>query len=233
MMWKRILICLSCLFLSIAHVVDAEETAEVIQQMTGTTWGFPGYRVEFEVSDSDIAEIIRGNQGSCSIRFNRPGDVYVRAIFFSQGKPAEKQMFLFHIIGPPVDETAVNQETFAQEVLDLVNEERRKKNLADLRLADDLSACAEVRAKEISEHYSHTRPNGDPFETVLAPGSYALAGENIAGGMISPFQVVEHWLNSADHRENILLPDFREMGVAHLFVRGSRLHHYWVQLFRK
>ena len=122
---------------------------------------------------------------------------------------------------------------FAREVLDLVNVERQKENLPPLKLARDLNHYAQIRAKEITKKFSHTRPNGkDPFTVVNRNYStYSLMGENIAAGQISPKDVVAAWMNSPTHRENILRPQFQKLGVGYVYVEGDRYKHYWAQLF--
>lgn len=128
------------------------------------------------------------------------------------------------------DYEAVSQ-NFAQEVLDLVNEERRKENLKPLKLANDLNHYAQVRAKEITKRFSHTRPNGSSCFTAVAK-PYRMVGENIAAGQKSSREVVEAWMNSPSHRENIMNPKFREMGVGYLYQPNLKYKHYWAQFFR-
>lgn len=122
-------------------------------------------------------------------------------------------------------------ESFAVEVLNLVNAERAKVGVAPLRLADDLQAAAAIRARELIENFSHTRPDGSDCFTVMRRRGHTW-GENIAGGQSSPADVVDSWMNSEGHRENILNPNFRELGVGYAYEDYSTYHHYWVQLFR-
>ncbi|MBO4400987.1 MAG: hypothetical protein J5809_03980 [Selenomonadaceae bacterium] len=128
------------------------------------------------------------------------------------------------------DDTTVSK-NFAREVLDLVNVERRKENLRPLKLARDLNHYAQVRAKEITKKFSHTRPNGKSCFTAVAR-PYRMLGENIAAGQKSSAQVVEEWMNSPSHRENIMNPKFRELGVGYLYQPELKYKHYWTQFFR-
>lgn len=120
---------------------------------------------------------------------------------------------------------------FAQEVLDLVNVERRREHLKPLKLSNDLNHYAQIRAKEITKKFSHTRPSGYSCFTVI-PKPYKTVGENIAAGQPSAEAVVEAWMNSPGHRENIMNPNFKELGVGYLYVEDSKYRHYWAQLFR-
>lgn len=122
-------------------------------------------------------------------------------------------------------------ENFAVEVLNLVNAERAKVGVAPLRLADDLQDAAAIRAREIVEYFSHTRPDGSDCFTVMQRKGRTW-GENIAAGYGTAYETVDQWMNSQGHRENILNPNFRELGVGYAYEDYSTYHHYWVQLFR-
>ncbi len=119
----------------------------------------------------------------------------------------------------------------AKKVADLVNQERAKAGLAPLEIKVNLQAAAQVRAKEIEKSFSHTRPNGSSFSTVLAENGvdYRGSGENIAWGQRSPEEVMNGWMNSEGHRANILNKNFKYIGVGyHVNSNGTG---YWTQLF--
>lgn len=119
---------------------------------------------------------------------------------------------------------------FAAEVLRLVNVERARVGLPPMRLANDLQQAANIRAREIVHVFSHTRPDGSDCFTVMRNRG-RTCGENIAAGQPSPEVVMDSWMNSQGHRENILNPAFRELGVGYS-TADSGYGHYWVQLFR-
>ena len=123
------------------------------------------------------------------------------------------------------------EENFAVEVLNLVNAERAKVGVAPLRLADDLQEAAAIRASEIIQNFSHTRPDGSDCFTVMQYRG-RTCGENIAAGHATAEETVEQWMDSEYHRENILNPAFTELGVGYVYEDYSTYHHYWVQLFR-
>lgn len=127
--------------------------------------------------------------------------------------------------------SALAAESFAVEVLNLVNAERARVGVAPLRLADDLQYAADIRAREIISYFSHTRPDGSDCFTVMRNRGRTW-GENIAAGHVSAQETVEQWMNSQGHRENILNPRFRELGVGYAYEDYSTYHHYWVQMFR-
>ncbi len=211
-------------------IVRAEPVESEYDIETGRMWGFPNYVVTFEISDPDIAEVIRDKTGGNLVRFVNPGEVYVRATFYSDGEPVEQYLYLFHVSGEPKGSNAVNRSTFAREVLELVNAERARYHLRPLRLADDLNRYADIRAREIVGKFSHTRPNGENGAKIIPRGRYR--GENLAAGASSPSAVVHQWMNSEGHRANILFADYEELGVGYYFDDDGQYRHYWVQLFR-
>lgn len=119
---------------------------------------------------------------------------------------------------------------YALRVVELVNAERAKYNLAPLTLDTSLANAADTRAKEIVQSFSHTRPNGESFSTVLKEHgvSYRGSGENIAWGQKTPEIVVNTWMNSEGHRANILNSRFTKIGVGYYVNNNTP---YWVQLF--
>lgn len=123
------------------------------------------------------------------------------------------------------------QEHFAVEVLNLVNVERARVGAPPLRLAADLMNSAAIRAEEITELFSHTRPDGSDCFTVIQRRG-RTCGENIAAGHASAEETVQQWMDSEGHRENILNPAFRELGVGYAYSENTMYKHYWVQLFR-
>ena len=124
-----------------------------------------------------------------------------------------------------------NVKNFPQEVLRLVNAERAKVGAKPLKFADDLAASAFVRATELPTKFSHTRPNGSKCFTAMPQRGHIL-GENLAGGQTSPQQVVQAWMDSKTHRDNILSKKYTELGVVYYYQPNSKYKHYWVQHFR-
>ncbi|MGL5944276.1 MAG: CAP domain-containing protein [Waterburya sp.] len=53
---------------------------------------------------------------------------------------------------------------------------------------------------------------------------YSNLGENVAQGQTTPTDVLDSWMNSSGHRENILNPNFTEIGVGYE-------NNYWTQVF--
>ena len=133
-------------------------------------------------------------------------------------KPAETQAPTQAPTQPPTVSKEQICKDIEQEILRLVNVERKKAKVKALTFGDDYYECAKLRASECNsvETFSHTRPNGKAWYTVLkelkAP-DYKIAGENIALYFQTPEQVVNEWMNSEGHRKNILHPDFKVLAV--------------------
>ena len=92
------------------------------------------------------------------------------------------------------------------EILKLTNKERLAKGLPSYSTFAALQDAADVRNHELPALYSHTRPDGSTFYTVLEQSKldFDSTGENIAAGQNTPKEVVEAWMNSTGHRANIL-----------------------------
>lgn len=115
------------------------------------------------------------------------------------------------------------------QVLALINEIRQEKKLTKLQKDNSLAKLAETRAKELNKKFAHTRPNGTEWHTVLDGVSFSIAGENLAMGYLSAEEVVDAWMNSEGHRENILDSRFDRIGISHYI--DNKGVHYWTQLF--
>lgn len=79
------------------------------------------------------------------------------------------------------------------EVYEITNNYRSLVGVSSLTLDSSLVEAASIRAKELSDSFSHTRPNGSSCFTVLSELgiSYGTAGENIAAGYSSSQSVME------------------------------------------
>lgn len=101
------------------------------------------------------------------------------------------------------------------------NQERTKAGLQTLKMNSALnrSAFAKGQAMLKTDCWSHYCPEGkSPWEFFKAENYiYAYAGENLAEGFSDSEAVMRAWMNSKTHRENILKPQFSEIGIAILY----------------
>ncbi len=130
------------------------------------------------------------------------------------------------VIEPPVEQ-------WKKEVLNLVNDEREKYNLEPLECGTTCEVAAQTRAVESMTLYAHQRPDGSSWDSVCAPVSGGVAGENLAAGntAVSPETVVQTWMNSPTHRANILSDKFTKLAVGFVFDSNSQYKTYWSQFF--
>ena len=115
----------------------------------------------------------------------------------------------------------------AFEILELINAERKKEGLPEVKMDKELLDAAMLRAAECSVYYSHTRPNGTQCFTAFPAGAGA-SGENIAIGQQSAEEVMDGWMNSQGHRANILNGSYNSVGVGVFCHQGI---YTWVQVF--
>jgi len=135
-------------------------------------------------------------------------------------------MFIF-LSGVAMPTIYAADESQTNEVLKLVNAERTNNGLAPLTLDSELVSAADIRSKELNILFSHTRPDGRDYTTVLSKAT----GENIAKGQTTPAQVMNSWMNSAGHKANILNPNYKSIGIG--YYKANDGTTYWVQLFSK
>lgn len=131
----------------------------------------------------------------------------------------------------------------AARALDLVNEARARGTRCGgrayapappLTLSGTLGSVAFGHAADMAfnNYFEHQDRNGQsPADRVRAVGYHEkLVGENIAYGPKTVEEVVQGWLDSPDHCENIMDPRFAEMGIAQAAGHSARRGLYWVQL---
>ncbi|MFJ7745838.1 CAP domain-containing protein [Peribacillus sp. NPDC097295] len=127
-------------------------------------------------------------------------------------------------------ETSSELSAFEKEVVTLTNAERAKQGLSALEIDTELSKVARVKSQDMKDnnYFDHNSPTyGSPFDMMKQFGiSYTSAGENIAQGQQTPEEVVEAWMNSQGHRENIMNSSFTHIGVG--YVESG---NYWTQQF--
>lgn len=126
-----------------------------------------------------------------------------------------------------------NENTYTDlinEVYEITNNYRSLVGVSSLTLDSSLVEAASIRAKELSNSFSHTRPNGSSCFTVLSELgiSYGTAGENIAAGYSSSQSVMEGWHSSSGHYQNIISSKFKKIGIGVNIINNQ---YYWVQIF--
>jgi len=172
----------------------------------------PSYTVSFsgaEVSDIQGNSFIASSAGEVVITVTAAGGV------------SGTQTIIVHDLN-----------VFADEVFRLTNVERAAHGLYALERDGTLMQAAVIRAREIVEYFSHTRPDGRHFATSFEEANVPQGrwGENLAAGQRSPAEALEGWMGSQGHREAILDVNYRYIGIGVVMSETGRL--YWVQTFR-
>jgi uncharacterized YkwD family protein len=197
---------------------------------------FYGYCIQESLKDLDFYQLLQ----QYGIRLDSSGPVQIQPqlqptqtkVQPQQPQP-RKQPATNRSVKPA---SSVQQQTsytlseYEKQVIDLTNQERAKYGLPALKVDPKLSKMARDKARDMhDQHYfDHNSPTyGSPFDMMNRYGiRYHAAGENIAKGQPTPQEVVNDWMNSKGHRENILNRDFHYIGVG--YVKDG---NYWVQEF--
>ena len=93
-----------------------------------------------------------------------------------------------------------------------------------------LSDIAQQRARECANYFSHTRPNGTRWYTLLEEAGLKrnVRAENIAYYYPTAQQALNSWLNDPSHRANILNAQAKYIGIGYYH---DGYNAYWVQIF--
>ncbi len=98
-----------------------------------------------------------------------------------------------------------------------------------------LAVAARGHAKDMADHdyFSHVSQDGRSFVDRIVNAGYTgfAISENIAAGQQTPEDVMQTWLNSSGHCDDIMNADTKELGVGMAQNSGSKYGVYWVQDF--
>lgn len=105
-----------------------------------------------------------------------------------------------------------------QKLIALTNKERLKYNLAPLFHNGILTKAALNKANNLlkEQYFAHNSPAGKKFSSWVkeVQYNYYIVGENLAEGFSSDEMIIQAWMESPAHRQNILQPEFKEIGMA-------------------
>ncbi|HZE87553.1 MAG TPA: CAP domain-containing protein [Methylomirabilota bacterium] len=105
-----------------------------------------------------------------------------------------------------------------QDLLTITNEKRKENHVGSLAMDDKLTAAATAKANFMFEKnfWAHIAPDGTtPWYFIKNAGyEYLYAGENLARGFTSAPDVVNAWMASPSHRENMLSSNYKDVGFA-------------------
>jgi len=141
--------------------------------------------------------------------------------------------------GPEIE--VINTD-FEQAVVEQTNAIRMQHNLPPLKIQEDLALAARYHAADMSasDYFSHDTYGVEDGSLAMIcdtwkrietyyPNWQALA-ENIAAGQRTPEMAMDGWMNSPDHRHNILSDGYTEIGVGY-YEGSGEYRFYWDQNF--
>lgn len=143
------------------------------------------------------------------------------------------------LASPDFGETASTSSSFEDRIVQLVNETRSQNGLAPVTVNLQLMTAAETHSQNMAtqDFFSHTGLDGSQVSDRSQAAGYrsTFVGENIGAGYASPEAAFEGWINSSGHRENILNPNYTEIGVGYVLLENDtgsvNYNHYWTQVF--
>jgi uncharacterized protein YkwD len=106
----------------------------------------------------------------------------------------------------------------ADAVVTLTNQKRSSLGRNTLNTSSELARAAADKAAHMfaNDYWAHIAPDGtEPWFFISKTGyRYLMAGENLARDFDNSQDVVEAWMNSPSHRDNLLNPKYQDIGVA-------------------
>lgn len=142
----------------------------------------------------------------------------------AKAKPITKAQADASVSGAP----AVNRNMF-----NLLNQERIKAGVGRVKYDKNLASVAKIRAKEASQKWSHTRPNGNPWWWLLGDKGITYTSQ-VSEILSKDYDTAElsvyGWMHSSGHKKIVLGKKFRKMGVGYYTKNGKK---YWCVIFDK
>lgn len=112
----------------------------------------------------------------------------------------------------------VSSDVTVNQLLDFTNQDRQQYGAGSLSLNDNLNRAAQDKANDMfaENYWAHNSPSGKtPWVFIKNEGyQYVFAGENLARGFTDSKSVVDAWMASPEHRDNMLSKNYNEVGFA-------------------
>lgn len=150
---------------------------------------------------------------NCRARILHPSVLSLFVVLFLLGQFA---LNFYLLVSPSVLGFASN--ITPERVIEVTNQKRAENGLAPLILNGTLSEVAQRKAGDMFafNYWAHVSPSGrTPWSFFREVGyHYVYAGENLAKDFMNSESVVEAWMNSPSHRDNILNGNYKEIGLS-------------------
>lgn len=115
------------------------------------------------------------------------------------------------VSGDDSTEVIVEDDGLIMQIFELINKAREDNGLKPLAYNYDIQEKVDIRAQECSNLFSHDRPSGKNWDTVISEVDYSIAGENLIQSdkpIATAENLVDTWMNSQGHKDNILNEKF-------------------------
>jgi uncharacterized protein YkwD len=146
---------------------------------------------------------------------------------------------------PPGDGWPSEWAALEASVIDLVNQRRARGArcgsesfgpAGPLAMSPTLRTAARLHSRDMAQqgYFAHESLDGRRFTDRMREAGYQGSGpwgENIASGYPDAASVVQGWMDSPGHCENIMNGRFGVLGVGYHFEGSSRMGSYWTQKF--
>ncbi len=153
------------------------------------------------------------HSNNCKARILHPAVLSLLVALFLLGQFA---LNFYLLISPSV--LGFTSNITPEKVLEVTNQKRAESGLAPLTLNDKLNEAAQRKAGDMFafNYWAHISPSGrSPWSFFQEVGyKYLYAGENLARDFMNSEAVVEAWMNSPSHRDNILSSNYKEIGLS-------------------
>jgi uncharacterized protein YkwD len=133
---------------------------------------------------------------------------------------------------PSLELSSVPGAPLGQLLVYLTNLERADHGAPPLKVASELMESAQFHSDWMADHncFAHHCDGEPALTTRLDNAGYVNRvgwAENLAAGQTSAAQVVNEWMDSPEHRNNMLSTSYREAGGGYAFSGSAQYYHYW------
>lgn len=191
----------------------------------------------------DQGEVLKRTQmqpqknGTINVANAKTGTYFVHVTKLERGT----SRYQFTLNTTPV--TTLNSSTSSNssiinEIVSLTNSYRQQNGLAPVTLNSQLSNAAQTHTQNMAlqDFVNHTGTDGGTVAQRVSNTGYgwSLVAENIAAGYRTAADVVQGWIDSPGHRENLLNASVTEIGVGYYFLENdtgnTNYNYYWTQV---
>jgi uncharacterized protein YkwD len=184
----------------------------------------------------DLGEVVASSRAAnrqketIDIQGLEPGTYFIRV--FARGNQRTRYRL-------QLSARSTSQTSLTYQVVQQTNALRQERGLYPLALNTQLSRTAQTytEAMATQDFFSHTGADGSTWQQrILSTGyDFSSAAENLAIGYTTPSRVIQGWMNSPGHRDNMLSAQVQEIGVGYFYFNPDpgriTSYHYWAESF--